>query len=187
MHIQTTDVELRYAGEMNPPLFVRPLTDEETTALRDGLSAPDAFTLRRCQILRASAAGQSPRQIAETVGCSDQTVRTVIHAFAREGTTALTRQSSRPHTTHPAFDAAGEERLRELLRRSPRTYGKETSVWTLAMLAEVSSTEGITTGQVSAETVRATLERMNISWKRAKAWILSPDPAYPRKKASATG
>ncbi len=37
---------------------------------------------------------------------------------------------------------------------------------------------------MSAETVRATLERMGVRWPRAKRWISSPDPEYARKKAS---
>lgn len=172
---------------MNAPIMVRPLTDSEHSALLSGLHAADAFTLRRCQILLASARGQPPRHIAETLGCSDQTVRDAIHAFEARGIVALTRQSCRPTTTHPAFDAAAVERLRDLLQRSPRTFGKETSVWTLALVAEVSYDEGITSQPVSGETVRATLERLGIGWQRAKHWIVSPDPAYPRKKASATG
>ena len=47
--------------------------------------------------------------------------------------------------------------------------------------------EGITAYRVSAETVRATLERMGIRWLRAKRWITSPDPEYARKKGAATG
>ena len=47
--------------------------------------------------------------------------------------------------------------------------------------------EGITEEQVSAETVRATLERMGVRWLRAKRWITSPDPDYERKKGAATG
>ena len=29
--------------------------------------------------------------------------------------------------------------------------------------------------------------RLGVGWKRAKHWITSPDPAYARKKARATG
>jgi hypothetical protein len=28
--------------------------------------------------------------------------------------------------------------------------------------------------------------RLEVGWKRAKRWLTSPDPAYPRKKAAAT-
>jgi transposase len=171
---------------MKTPLFVRALTDAEYDTLTTGLRSPDAFTLRRCQILLASARGERPSRIAATVGCSPQAVRDAIHAFATDGTAALTRRSSRPHTTQPAFDAEAAARLRELLHRSPRDFGHETSVWTLALAAEVSVAEGIIPDGVSGETIRATLARLGVRWQRAKRWIASPDPAYARKKASAT-
>ena len=171
---------------MKAPLFVRPLTDAERQHLTKGLRSPDAFTLRRCQVLLASARGATARRVAEQVGCSDQAVRDAIRAFNRDGLAALTRRSSRPVTTHPAFDAAGAERLRELLHRSPRAFGKDTSLWTLPLAAEVCQAEGLTVGPVSGETVRATLARLGVKWQRAKRWIASPDPAYRRTKASAT-
>jgi len=74
-----------------------------------------------------------------------------------------------------------------MLHRSPREFGKPTSLWTLALAAEVSFEEGITEERVSAETVRATLERMGVRWLRAKRWIASPDPEYARKKDAVTG
>jgi hypothetical protein len=74
-----------------------------------------------------------------------------------------------------------------LLHQSPRNFGKPTSLWTLDLVAEVAYAQGITPEQVSGETVRATLERLGIGWRRAKHWITSPDPAYARKKTRATG
>jgi hypothetical protein len=59
-------------------------------------------------------------------------------------------------------------------------------VWTLELAAEVSWAQGLTTTRVSGETVRLTLKRLGIGWKRAKHWITSPDPAYARKKGAAT-
>jgi hypothetical protein len=53
--------------------------------------------------------------------------------------------------------------------------------------AEVSYAEGLTSEQVSAETVRAMLARLAIGWRRAKQWITSPDPEYARKKTHAIG
>lgn len=171
---------------MKAPLFVRSLTDAERRHLTVGLRSPDAFTLRRCQIVLASARGEHAAAIARSLGCSDQGVRDALHAFNARGLAALARRSSRPATTHPAFDAAGAERLRELLHRSPREFGKDTGLWTLPLAAEVSFAEGVTATQVSGETVRATLARLGVRWQRAKRWIASPDPAYRRKKASAT-
>ena len=83
---------------------------------------------------------------------------------------------------HRAFEAEQAERLRTLLHQSPRNFGKSTSLWTLGLAAEVSYAEGLTSELVSAETVRATLRRLGVGWRRAKQWITSPDPAYARKK-----
>src|SRR5262249_4801824 len=69
-----------------------------------------------------------------------------------------------------------------LLHRSPRDFGKPTSVWTLAVAAEVCHEQGLTERPVSDETIRQALVRLGIGWKRAKTWITSPDPAYARKK-----
>ncbi len=52
------------------------------------------------------------------------------------------------------------------------------------MAAEVSFEEGLTKERVSGETIRATLARMGVRWRRAKRWITSPDPLYARKKAA---
>ena len=64
---------------MKPPLLLRPLSESEQVALNLGLRSPDAFILRRCQILKASAAGRKPAQIAGVIGCASQTVRNAIH------------------------------------------------------------------------------------------------------------
>jgi transposase len=171
---------------MQVPLFVRPLSDAERETLEAGLRSPAAFTLRRAQILLASARGAHTPAIAATVGCSDQTVRNAIRAFERTGVAALTPGSHRPHTLQPAFDAAGAERLTDLLHRSPRDFGHPTSLWTLDLAAATAHATGLTATRVTGETVRATLARRKVHWQRAKRWITSPDPAYQRKKGGAT-
>ena len=171
---------------MQDPLFVRPLTDAERQAMEAGLRSPQAFTLRRAQILLASARGEHTPAIAAALGCSDQTVRNAIRAFERAGVAALAPGSHRPHTIRPAFDAAGAERLADLLHRSPRDFGHPTGLWTLELAAQAAHAAGLTPRRVTGETVRATLARVGVRWKRAKRWITSPDPAYERKKAPAT-
>jgi len=172
---------------MCTPIFVRPLTDSERDAVTTGLRSPDAFTLRRCQILLASARGARAAQIAQALGCDDQTVRNAIHAFNQSGLASLTAGSSRPHRIAAAFDPPAAERLRAMLHHSPRAFGVATSLWTLALAAEVCCAEGITAERVTGETIRVTLKRLGVRWQRAKAWITSPDPAYARKKSNATG
>ncbi len=167
---------------MGAPIRVRAITDDERQALEAGLRSSDACVLRRCQILLASTRGETAPRIAAQLGCSDQTVLDVLHAFTADGIAMLARRSTRPHTIRVAIDAAGAERLCELLHASPRDFGKPTSLWTLALLAEVCHAQGITPERVSGETIRQTLMRLDIRWQRAKQWITSPDPAYAKKK-----
>lgn len=172
---------------MKPPIFVRPLTDAERQAVQAGLRSSDAFVLRRCQIILASASGERASKIARNLGCDDQTVRNAIRAFDTCGLEALEAGASVPRTIHRAFDESSAEGLKLLLHQSPRNFGKETSVWTLQLAADVSFEQGLTRERVSDETIRLTLKRLGIKWKRAKQWITSPDPEYARKKAHATG
>ena len=170
---------------MKRPIFVRPLSDAERESLEAGLRSPDAFTLRRCQILLASNRGQNAYQIAHELGCNPQTARNAIHAFNQKGLPeALQPGSKHPHTVHRAFDPEQAEALREMLHQDPRTFGKHSSLWTLEMAAEVSFEEGLTQERVAGESVRATLARLGVRWERAKRWITSPDPEYERKKAA---
>src|SRR5450755_1754895 len=125
-------------------LYVRALTDAEHKALEAALRSSDAFVLRRAQILLASARGEPVGAIAVRVGYSGQAVRQVIHAFAQEGLGVLQRRSTRSHTLSYCFDTAAAERLREILHQSPRSYGKETSVWTLELAAAVAFAQGVT-------------------------------------------
>ena len=163
--------------DMQTPLCVRPLTADERATLETGLRSPSAFTVRRCQMLLASAEGQSTPTIAHALRCTDQTVRNALQAFHQRGLPVLQPLSSRPHTTSTIFDAGACESLRALFHQSPRTFGKPTSVWPLQLAAEVSFAEGLTPRLVSDETMRLALRRLRVSRKRAKHWITSPDPA----------
>src|SRR5690349_13812073 len=111
------------------------------------------------------------REIAADLDCDGQTVRTAITAFNVKGLACLAHWSSRPHTTHSAFDVEQVEQLKPLLHQSPRAVGKPTSVRTLPVAAAVSFAQGLTTERVSGETVRATWARLNLRWQRAKEWI----------------
>ena len=170
-------------GMGKAPLFVRPPTDAERQALEDALRSPDAFVLRRAQIIRASAQGEQVGVIAPRVGFSGQAVRNVIRAFNAHGVAVLQPRSRRNRVIYSSFDTAGAEALRALLHQSPRLFDKPTGVWTLELAADVAYERGLTAWRVSGETIRATLARMGVRWRRAKEWITSPDPEYARKKA----
>jgi transposase len=168
---------------MRRPIFVRELAETEIKQLEMSLRSPDAFVLRRSQVILASARKAWASDIARNLGCDDQTVRNIIKAFNRSGLDALKRGSSRPHTIHAVLDSSRVERLRDILHQSPRDFGKPRSLWTLNLAAEVSYEQGITERQVSGEAIRQALTRLGLRWKRAKRWIESADPEYQRKKA----
>lgn len=172
---------------MKPPLFIRVLSEPERAALREGLRSPEAFTLRRCQVLLQSDQGRRPSEIAALLGCSSQAVRDAIRAFAAEGLACLSQKSKRPKTIHSAWPKERDEDLRALLHQSPRACGKPTSLWTLDLAALVCFEKGWTKRRLSGEAIRQTLKRLGVGWKRAKHWLVSPDPAYASKKKRATG
>jgi transposase len=169
---------------MKPPIYIRSLTSEERRQLEAGLRSPEAFTLRRCQILLASARGQRPAEMARQLGCATQSVRHAIHAFQTRGPAAVHAQSRRPKHARGVLDA---HQLRTLLHERPRAFGKPHSTWTLRLAAQVCREQGLTPHQVSLETIRQALKRLGVNWRRAKRWITSPDPQYALKKSTATG
>jgi transposase len=170
---------------MKPSLSVRPLPDEEHLQLEAERRVADAFRVRRAQIILASAHGCSPKPIAQLVGCCVQTVRNVITAFQTNGLGCLTKQSTRPKSVAPTLAPSPCARLQHILPQSPRTYGKPTGVWTLALAAEVCYEQGVTERLMSDATIRRALQRLKTNWKRAQPWSTSPAPHYARKKSGA--
>jgi transposase len=171
---------------MKPVLFVRELSDTERRTLQAGLRSREAFTLRRAQILLASAQGQRPALIASRLGCAVGTVRNTIHAFEKEGADCLGEKKRGPKDAQPILDEAKAGPLKGILHQSPRRFGKAQSTWTLDLLADVAFEQELTPRRLSHETVRQAVKRLGSGWKRAKQWITSPDPAYARKKKRGT-
>lgn len=171
---------------MKPPMYIRALTQEERTRLEAALRSRSAFTLRRAQIVLASARKETPARIAASLGCSTQTVRNAIHAFEADPLGSLVQQSTRPKSNDPVLDENGRAALQHLLHQSPRLFDKPRSLWTLELAAEVCFEQGITPRRMSIEAIRRALKSLGTSWKRAKDWITSPDPLYALKKSSGT-
>jgi transposase len=171
---------------MKAPTFVRTLTAAEQQQLQAGLRASDAFTVRRCQIVLASARGQRAPAIARNLGCAVGTVHNALRAFGREGLGCLQEKSSRPHSARAFLDERCTDALKDLLHHSPRLLGKATGLWTLDLVAEVCHGKGWTPRRLTGEAIRVALQRLGIRWRRAKHWITSPDPAYARKKKPGT-
>jgi transposase len=155
--------------------------------LQAGLRSADAFTVRRCQILLASAGGRRPPLIARNLACAVGTVHYARHAFAREGLACLQEKSSRPHAARPSRGEQHTDALKDLRHHRPRLFAQPTSVWTLGRVASACYAQGWTPRPFTGEAIRQALQRLGIRWRRAKHWITSPDPAYARKKKRAIG
>ena len=151
--------------------------------MEGGLRSADAVVVRRCQLVLASAYGAGGPRITRQVGCSEQAVRNVVHAFKTRGGACLQRGSSRPHPTRERVGSEGAQRLQAFLPQRPRTFGHPPSLGTVELAAAVSFAQGLTPQRVSREAMRTALPRWEVSWQRAKRWITSPDPAYARKKS----
>ena len=167
-------------------MSIRPLTAEERRALERGRRSADAFAVRRAQILLASADGLTPAAIGRVVGCTAQSARNALRAFAADGLGCLTAKSHARKDPGRVWDRDRDADLKDLLHRRPREFGKPTSVWTLALVAEVCHARGWTPRVLSIEAIRLALQRLGVGWKRAKHWITSPDPRYAEKKKRGT-
>jgi hypothetical protein len=162
--------------------FVRPLTAGERQALEKGRKSAHAFTARRSQILLASAGRMGPAEVGRVIGCTAQAVRNAIRAFEADGLASLRAKSHARHDPGRVWDRDRDGDLKDLLHRRPRGFGKGTSLWTLALVAEVCHEKGWTPRELSVEAIRRALKRLRIGWQRAKHWITSPDPEYAKKK-----
>lgn len=173
---------------MRAPLFVRTITGDEQGELEKGLRSSSAFTVRRSQIvLMSSQERLTAREIGERLRCSDQCVREAIRAFASGGLESLKPKSRARRDDQQAMDAAGREWLRGVIRRSPREFGFEGSLWTLDWLAELAAREGYTPQVIDRTTMSRLLKRLGLGWRRAKHWITSPDSQYEVKKSDGIG
>src|SRR5713101_4971951 len=109
----------------------------------------------------ASGKNGHPRSLVSW-GAMTRPSATSLRASTTRVWEVLKAGSSRPHTIHAAFAGDQAEKLRGILRQSPRQYGKATSAWTLGLAAEVSLEQGLTPERVSGETIRATLVRLGV-------------------------
>jgi len=129
-------------------------------------------------MLLVSSKGNEVPQIAENLGCGQQRRCATPSTPSTQGRGCSGGQIfASPARARYAFEEESAEALRGLLHRSPREFGRQRSLWTLSMAAEVAFEEGIRQRRVCGERIRATLWRLlGVKWQRAKRSISSPDP-----------
>jgi hypothetical protein len=168
-------------GAMTPPRSLRPRPDAERAALEAGRRRQEAFTVRRGQIWRASAARQTPSRIAKTLRCAPHTGRHGRHAVDARGLACVPRGANVPVKVEPVRHAEHREPWRAILPHSPRTSGQPARVWPLTRRAEVGHEQGLRDTTLSCPPRREALVRLGVRWPRAHPWLVSPDPADGRE------
>ena len=107
-----------------------------------------------------------PKEIAQRLHCSDQCVRDAIRAFEQEGLACLKEKCRARHSPQASFDKAGRLWLKEVIRQSARSFGYESSLWTLDMLSQQAYREGYIEQLVNPETVSRAVSSPSCSWRR---------------------
>jgi transposase len=130
------------------------------------------MTVRRSQILLASARGYSPTQIASVVGCRASTVTHVISDFHARGIVSVQEQCCRPGSRRrgrlrieerePGITAALERLLADEIAGDP--MGRES--WVRSSLRRLSDALGEQGYRVTHCTVRKLLKKMGFTLKR---------------------
>jgi transposase len=169
----------RYNGGMKR-LQVPPLTKEQLAELEELYHKTKTPRYRtRAQIVLLSAEkGLKAEEIAQIVRESHLTVLRWLKRYLAEGIEGL-MDEPRPGRSIIVTEAY-RNRLKEVVRRRPRSLGLEYSMWTLRRLADYLAEE---TGlRVSFETVRRELAKEDIVFSRPQHTISSPDPEYQVKK-----
>lgn len=175
-----------YTWAMQPPLLIRPVTDDERLQLEADRRTADACRVRRAPSVLASARRRLPQPMAPLGGCAVQTVRHVLQALNEQGGEGVARQSHGPKTVAPGLDAGPCDRLQHPLQQSPRLSGQPTGVWTLAVAADVCAAQGVTERLGRDATLRRARTRLATHGQRAQHGSTSPEPPSVRKKSGAS-
>lgn len=152
-------------------------TDEEHEALRRAARSGDLSLRSRARALVLHVSGKSYRAIQAEQGISKTTMVRWVGWFREGGVSAL--KDRRWVRRRPVLLLRVQEAVPSFIHQSPQQFGIERSHWTVADIQRVLSTQGVV---ASGETVRRSLHRMGLHWKRAKRTISSPDPEYERKR-----
>ena len=110
---------------MRTPIFIRPLTEDEQRQIQAGLRSSDAFVMRRCQILlsigaRGTSPGDCPPAGLRRPDGAQCDPRVQCHVDWR----CCKKAPRAPIGCIPASRRRAG-RLKDLLHRSPRDFGKE--------------------------------------------------------------
>ncbi len=155
---------------------------EQLEQIRDTDKRP--YMRERSAAMLKISEGISPRQVALNGLHKSRQPDTVYDWVARyqaEGIAGLPIKPGRGRK--PAYSAKyqsnqeAKEAILHTVRRCPTTFGKSRSCWSLSLIAEVCKWLGIST----PSGLSRALKRLQISYKRGRSYVHSPDPNYQQK------
>src|SRR3712207_5946036 len=127
---------------MKRPIYVRPLSDAERKTLKAGLRSSDASF---CAVVKSCLRVPLAKMLTKSLLSWAATLKPCATPSTSSTRKVLTRHSSRVRAARTLFiellDEKRAEALRALLHQEPRKFGKDTSLWTLDLAAEVSFEE----------------------------------------------
>jgi len=154
------------------------LTSWQRQRLRRQLTdTSDVRLFRRTLAVLEFDFGRPAVDIARMLGVTRQSVYYWVEAYLQaHDPAALEDEPGRGR--HPSLDEDREHLLEALLALSPQDLGYPPTSWTVPLLRE--ALELLAGQQVSADTVRRALRRLDFVWKRPR-YDLNPDAEREKK------
>lgn len=159
---------------------VRSLTEAEDAKLQRMTQHEVGRVAERARMILLSARGFTVQQIMAVFEVVDETVYKWLDRFEAQGPEGLHdyERSGRP----PEIDGGALEELERLVETSPLDEGYEFTTWTTPLLrSHLKEHMGI---EVSDDTVRRTLDRLEFVWRRPQWHVESEDPAFEERMAA---
>jgi transposase len=149
--------------EIQMALYVRDLTAEEESQLKEWLEDNDKDLKHRARVILYSSQGYRIPEISTIVQAHPTNLRKWVHRFNQRGPDGLI--SPRSGGPPPRFTEEQKDKIAELAAKSPRSLGLNFSRWTLHKLAEESAARGIV-DSISHEYVRQILKGRDVDYRK---------------------
>ena len=160
--------------------FVRQPDDDEHQELERMTQQEVGRVAERARMVLLSSRGFTVPQIIDVFELVDETLYKWFDRFDEEGPAGLfdRERSGRPRE----IDGEAEHELERVLAASPLDEGYDFTTWTVPLLNQhLKQKLGL---DVSDETVRRALARLDFVWRRPRWHIASEDPRYAERMAA---
>ena len=180
---------VKYIGPVNPiyhkehktnipKIFVRKLTDEETSVLEKSTKSNSAFTKDKAKIILLSSQGLDAKAISKKIDCEIRKVRQAIKSFNNKGLVALQRGKAKG--AKPKFTDVTKKIILMHFSKQPKDFGLHFTTWTLPRFTKHLIDYKVV-DSICIETVRQILDKAGARLKRSKRWQYSPDKEFDKK------